>query len=158
MKRKRNEILHSYILPVCSSYSLSNIWVTHFAIKELWKIYNKIQNNTWAEVHMLFMKQTSHDLFTLQKHTSSSSLPSFSPHCSAGEPAVTWLTKIPVRFPPTIVISSARLWLALLCFDKVGGLEDGEQGGILRDSKNWQEKFRMLWHVYYTNIQFILQI
>lgn len=57
-------------------------------------------------------------------HTSSSSLPSFRPHSSAGDPALTWLTKIPVLFPPTIVISSARL--ARLCFGEVDGLEVGE--------------------------------
>lgn len=74
----------------------------------------------------------------IQTHTSSSSLPSFSPHCSAGEPALTWLTKIPVPFPPTIVISSARL--ALLYFGVAGGLEDGEWGGILKNGmvcSNW---------------------
>lgn len=62
-------------------------------------------------------------------HTSSSSLPSFRPHSSAGDPALTWLTKIPVLFPPTIVISSARL--ARLCFGEVGVLEIGELWGIL---------------------------
>lgn len=39
--------------------------------------------------------------------------------------------KIPVAFPPTIVISSARL--AFLCFGEMGGLEEGERVGILRD-------------------------
>lgn len=63
---------------------------------------------------------------SVQTRTSSSSEPSFSPHCSAGEPAFTWLTKIPVRFPPAMVISSARL--ALLSFGELEGLEDGEQG------------------------------
>lgn len=101
--------------------------------------------NTYIRItaHFLFMKHVcahtvlTHYVFTIQTHTSSSSLPSFSPHCSAGEPALTWLTKIPVRFPPTIVISSARL--ALLCFGEVGGLEDGELEGMLRDGKDGQQ-------------------
>lgn len=66
----------------------------------------------------------TYNLISIHRPTSSSSLPSFSPYCSAGEPALTWLTKIPVRFPPTMVMSSARL--ALLCFGEVGGLGDGE--------------------------------
>lgn len=64
-------------------------------------------------------------------HTSSSSLPSFRPHISAGDPALTWLTKIPVLFPPTIVISSARL--ARLFFGEVDALKIGELWGILKD-------------------------
>lgn len=68
--------------------------------------------------------------------TSSNSLPSFSPQSSAGEPALTWLTKIPVWFPPTIVISSARL--ALLIFGERGGLEGGERKGVLRDVSEGQ--------------------
>lgn len=64
-------------------------------------------------------------------HTSRSSLPSFRPHCSAGDPALTWLTKMPVLFPPTIVMSSARP--ARLCFGEVGGLEVAQVRGLLRD-------------------------
>lgn len=61
-------------------------------------------------------------------HTSSSSLPSFRPHCSARDPALTRLTKIPVLFPPTTVMSSARL--ARLCLGEVGGLEVGTLKGM----------------------------
>lgn len=53
------------------------------------------------------------------------------------EPARTWLIKIPVWFPPTIVISSARL--ALPGFGEVGGLEDGEMGGMLKDGMDGQQ-------------------
>lgn len=64
--------------------------------------------------------------------TSSSSLPSFSPHCSAAEPCLTWLTKIPVPFPPTTVMSSARL--DLCCVGVEGGVEDEDCGLKRRES------------------------
>lgn len=107
----------------------------------------KVHIEALSEAHILLMKHVfthatlTHDLFTAQTHTSSSSLPSFSPHCSAGESALTWLMKIPVAFPPTIVISSARL--AFRCFGEVGGLEEGERGGILRDGKNRQQDMNL---------------
>lgn len=64
--------------------------------------------------------------------TSSSSLPSFSPHCSAAEPCLTWLTKIPVPFPPTTVMSSARLDLCRVGVE--GGVEDEDCGLKRRES------------------------
>lgn len=118
-----------------------------FAIKDLAEIHTSAgrtamcigPKRTYIYVHSLKHTFSLWSMYShIQTHTSSSSLPSFSPHCSAGEPALTWLTKIPVPFPPTIVISSARL--ALLYFGVAGGLEDGEWGGILKDGmvcSNW---------------------
>lgn len=63
--------------------------------------------------------------------TSSNSLPSFRPHCSAGEPALTLLTKMPVRLPPMMVMSSARQPLPLL--GMVGGLGTGGRGSKLKE-------------------------
>lgn len=92
--------------------------------------------------HMHTLKVLIYDL--MQTPTSSSSLPSFSPHCSAGEPALTWLTNIPVWLPPMMVMSSARL--GLLCFGEVGGLGDGEQCRFLRDGRRLSEAVRMKLH------------
>lgn len=88
---------------------------------------------TWGQefFRCLCMSKKKKNLWNIsdyrpRTHTSSSSLPSFRPHCSAGEPDLTWLTKIPVRFPPTMVMSSARL--AFPGLGEVQGLEDGDRG------------------------------